>query len=66
MGFMDTLKSLVSKNTGTVDSAIDDLGNVVDEKTGNKYKSELDQVQGFAKKEVDSTAPQPPTAPPTS
>jgi hypothetical protein len=66
MGLMDTLKNLVSKNTSTVDSAIDDLGNVVDEKTGNKYKSELDSVQGFATKEVDSTAPQPPATPTTS
>jgi hypothetical protein len=66
MGFMDTLKSLVSKNTGAVDSAIDKVGDVVDEKTGDKYKGVVDQVQGLAKKEVDSTAPQPPAAPPTS
>jgi hypothetical protein len=68
MGFLDTVKKLVGQNTGAVDSAIDKVGDLVDEKTGDKYKGIVDQAQGLAKKEVDSTAPQtpPPAAPPTS
>jgi hypothetical protein len=68
MGFMDTLKSLLSKNADKVDTAIDKVGDVVDSKTGDKYKGAVDKVQDAAKKAVDGTSPQtpPPAAPPAS
>jgi uncharacterized protein YycO len=67
MGFMDTLKNVLSKNADKVDSAIDKVGDVVDSKTGDKYKGVVDKAQDAAKKAVDSTAPQtpPPVAPQT-
>ncbi|MDT5076842.1 MAG: hypothetical protein QOJ80_1479 [Mycobacterium sp.] len=66
MGFIDTLKSLLSKNADKVDSAIDKVGDVVDSKTGDKYKGAVDKAQDAAKKAVDGTNPQtpPPAAPP--
>jgi hypothetical protein len=55
MGFMDTLKNVLSKNADKVDSAIDKVGDVVDSKTGGKYKGVVDKAQDAAKKAVDST-----------
>ncbi|MCP9271644.1 antitoxin [Mycolicibacterium arenosum] len=78
MGFLDTVKNLVSKNADKVDTAIDKVGDAVDKKTGNKYKSVVDKAQDAAKKAVDKQVPptqqsgqtppanDPPTAPPIS
>ena len=78
MGFLDTVKNLVSKNADKVDTAIDKVGDVVDKKTGNKYKGVVDKAQDAAKKAVDKQvsptqqsgqappANDPPTAPPLS
>ncbi len=38
MGFLDKAKDLLSKNTDKVDAAIEKVGDVVDTKTGDKYK----------------------------
>jgi hypothetical protein len=67
MGFMDTLKNVLSKNADKVDSAIDKVGDVVDSKTGDKYKGVVDKAQDAAKKAVAGTTPQtpPPAAPQT-
>ena len=53
MGFLDKVKDLVSKNKGTVDSAIDKAGDVVDQKTQGKYAQHVDKAQEAAKKAVD-------------
>jgi len=55
MGFLDKVKDLLSKNTDKVDAAIEKVGDVVDQKTGDKYKGPVDKVQDVAKKAVDST-----------
>ena len=55
MGFLDKAKDLLSKNTDKVDAAIEKVGDLVDKKTGDKYKGVVDSVQGAAKKAVDST-----------
>lgn len=60
MGFLDKVKSLVSKNADKVDMAIDKAGNIVDQKTQGKYSSQVDKVQDAAKKAVDKTDPQTP------
>jgi hypothetical protein len=60
MGLLDKVKDLVSKNKGTVDTAIDKAGDVVDSKTKGKYASTVDKVQDAAKKAVDKTDDQPP------
>ena len=55
MGFLDTVKNLVSKNADKVDTAIDKVGDVVDSKTQGKYAQHVDKVQDAAKKAVDGT-----------
>jgi hypothetical protein len=57
MGFLDKVKDLVSKNKGTVDSAIEKAGDIVDSKTQGKYASTVDKVQDAAKNAVDKDAP---------
>jgi hypothetical protein len=67
MGFLDTLKNLVSKNADKVETAIDKVGDAVDKKTGDKYKGAVDKAQDAAKKAVAGTTPQtpPPATPQT-
>jgi hypothetical protein len=64
MGFLDTLKGLVSKNADKVDTAIEKAGDIVDQKTQGKYAGAVDKVQEAAKKAADGTKEQPPQAPP--
>jgi phage terminase Nu1 subunit (DNA packaging protein) len=70
MGFLDKVKNLVSQNADKVDSAIDKVGDVVDQKTQGKYSQHVDKVQEAAKKAVDNTQDntqqpgQPPASPP--
>ena len=71
MGFLDKVKDLVSKNTDKVDATIEKVGDVVDQKTGDKYKGAVDKVQEAAKKAADGTQQQeppqtPPAAPPAT
>lgn len=70
MSFLDKVKDLLSKNTDKVDAAIEKVGDIVDQKTGDKYKGAVDKVQETAKKAVDGTktpdapaAPEPPAPP---
>ncbi|MET4428923.1 MULTISPECIES: antitoxin [unclassified Mycolicibacterium] len=66
MGFLDKVKNLVSQNADKVDSAIDKVGDIVDQKTQGKYTQHVDKVQEAAKKAVDNTQQpgQPPASPP--
>jgi MT0933-like antitoxin protein len=57
MGFLDSVKKLVGQNANKVETAIDKVGDVVDSKTGEKYKGVVDKVQDAAKKAVDGTKP---------
>jgi nucleosome binding factor SPN SPT16 subunit len=58
MGFLDKAKDLLSKNADKVETAIDKVGDVVDDKTQGKYASTVDKVQDAAKKAVDKSDPQ--------
>jgi hypothetical protein len=60
MAFLDTLKNLLSKNADKVDTAIDKVGDVVDQKTQGKYTQHVEKVQDAAKKAVDKSNPQTP------
>jgi hypothetical protein len=60
MGFLDTVKGLVSKNADKVETAIDKAGDIVDQKTQGKYTGQVNKVQEAAKKAVDKTDPQKP------
>ena len=56
MGFMDTVKNLLSKNADKVDTAIDKAGDLVDKKTQGKYVSQVDKAQEAAKKAARNNA----------
>ncbi len=60
MAFLDKVKDLLSKNKGTVDTAIDKAGDIVDQKTQGKYAQHVDKVQDAAKNAVDKNDPQTP------
>lgn len=61
MGFADNLKGAVDKgleyakdNADKVDGLVDKAGDAIDEKTGNKFSSQVDQAQDAAKKTYHS------------
>ena len=61
MTWVDAADGELSMNAiaqGAVDSAIDKVGDVVDQKTQGKYSGQVDKVQDAAKKAVDKTPPQ--------
>jgi uncharacterized protein YjbJ (UPF0337 family) len=58
MGFLDKAKSLLAQNADKVEQAIDKAGDIVDDKTGGKYKDAVDKVQDAAKKAVDKGNPE--------
>ena len=58
MGFLDEAKNMLAKNKDAVESAIDKVGDLVDEKTQGKYSSFVDKAQDAAKKAVQNTDPQ--------
>ena len=69
MGFLDKVKDLASKNADKVDMAIEKVGDVVDQKTGQKYSGTVNKVQQAAKRAVTDNAgvqQQPPTQPPVA
>jgi hypothetical protein len=49
MGMFDKAKDLVSEHEEQADSAIEKGGDLVDEKTGDKYTSQVDTAQEKAK-----------------
>jgi MT0933-like antitoxin protein len=57
MSFLDKAKDLLSKNADKVEQAIDKAGDVIDDKTGGKYKDTVDKVQDAAKNAVDKGDP---------
>jgi hypothetical protein len=50
MGFLDKAKDLLSQNADKVGTAIDKVGEFVDEKTQGKHSDTIHKVQGEAKK----------------
>ena len=49
MSFLDKAKNLIAENADKVDAAIDKVGDIVDEKTGDKYQGVVDKAQEAAK-----------------
>jgi prefoldin subunit 5 len=49
MSFLDKAKKLIAENADKVDAAIDKVGDIVDEKTGDKYQGIVDKAQEAAK-----------------
>jgi hypothetical protein len=47
MGFLDDAKRLVDEHEDQVDAGIEKAGDLVDEKTGDKYAGQIDKGQEF-------------------
>ena len=64
MGIFDKAKDALSGQQDKVDAGVEKAGDVVDEKTGDKYTEHVDQGQEMAKDRLrDRTGdqPEPPT-----
>jgi MT0933-like antitoxin protein len=53
VSIFDKAKSLLSKNKSAAKTGIDKAGDIVDQKTGGKYESQVDTAQEKAKDVVD-------------
>jgi hypothetical protein len=47
MGFLDDAKKFADEHDDQVDAAIEKAGDLVDEKTGDKYAGQIDKGQQF-------------------
>lgn len=52
VGILDKITDAVGDNSEQVSGAIDKVGDVVDDKTDNKYADQVDQAQDFLKDQV--------------
>ena len=60
MGIFDKAKDAMSGQQGKVDAGVEKAGDMVDEKTGDKYTEHVDQGQEMAKDRLrDFTRDQP-------
>ena len=57
MGFLDTAKDLLARNTDKVETAIDKVGEFADEKTQGKYTDAIHPVQEEAETATGPCAP---------
>ena len=67
MGFLDKAKDLLGKHEEKVESALDKVAEVVDEKTGGKHTDKIekgvDAAKNFVGDEEGGTPPVPPVPP---
>ncbi|MEU5536192.1 antitoxin [Streptomyces sp. NPDC020362] len=63
MSFMDKIKGMLKGHEDMADKGIDKGGDYVDQRTGNKYKSQVDTAQDKLRDEL-GTRPQDPNRPP--
>ncbi len=48
MGFLDDAKKMADEHDQQVDQAIEKAGDLVDQKTGDKFTDKVDKAQDFA------------------
>ncbi|HEX8343120.1 MAG TPA: antitoxin [Actinoplanes sp.] len=59
MGFLDKAKDLADKHDEQVDQGIEKAGDQVDQRTGDKYSSQLDKAQDQAQQRTGAGDTQP-------
>lgn len=59
MSFMDKAKELADKHDKQVDQGLDKVGDQVDERTGNKYSSQVDKGVDVAQQRTGAGDTQP-------
>jgi hypothetical protein len=59
MGFLDDAKKFADEHDDKVDQGIEKAGDLVDEKTGDKYAGQVDKAQDIAEQRTGAgdTAP---------
>lgn len=59
MGFLDDAKKMADEHDQQVDQAIEKSGDLLDDKTGNKFSDKVDKAQDFAEEHTGDgdTAP---------
>ena len=63
MGFLDKAKDLLGKHEEKVESGLDKVADMVDDKTGGKYADQIDKGQEAAKGFIGDDADTPPATP---
>lgn len=53
MGILDSVGDLAKQNEDKIEQAIEQVGDLVDEKTGGKYADKVDQAQAAANEALD-------------
>ncbi|SHI35274.1 MT0933-like antitoxin protein [Tessaracoccus bendigoensis DSM 12906] len=53
MGILDNLGDLAKEHEDKIEAGIEQAGDLVDEKTGDKFADQVDQVQDLAKEQLD-------------
>ena len=56
MGIFDKAKDALSEHSEQADAGIEKAGDLVDERTGNKYAEQVDKAQDLAAKRVRTYA----------
>ncbi|QMU80550.1 antitoxin [Streptacidiphilus sp. PB12-B1b] len=66
MSVMDKLKDMLKGHESQAHQGVEKAGDMVDKKTGDKYKSQVDMVQGRLDQQIGGQPPaaQPPTGQP--
>ncbi|TDU04408.1 antitoxin protein of toxin-antitoxin system [Streptomyces sp. 846.5] len=59
MSVLDKIKGALKGHEAQASQAVDKAGDMVDEKTGNKFASQVDMVQDQAKKQIGETPTDP-------
>lgn len=52
MGFLDDAKKQIDEHANQVDEGIEKIGDLVDEKTGDKFQGQVDKAQEFLENET--------------
>jgi hypothetical protein len=52
MDIVDQIKGAAAGHEAEIDNAIDQLGDVIDAKTGGQYAAQVDQAQDFLKDQL--------------
>ncbi len=52
MDIVDQIKGVAAGHEAKIENAVDQVGDVVDEKTGGQYAAQVDQAQDFLKDQL--------------
>lgn len=64
MGIFDEIKKAADQNEQQVEGAIDQVADMIDEKTGGQFAAQVDQAQDFLKGQIGEDAPAAPAEEP--